>query len=136
MLIPYRNSYNLCFSGGSRPLAPPPPSLDQRMQLLDQLDAVTKVRYEKKFRNEPPWVSLYVYMVSGKTTIGPDQDPNCFSRQKSLGSDNFGSNPLYFTFCIKIYLTCHLPVTFANSLGPDQAGLLFRPDRGPNCLTL
>ena len=32
----------------------------------------------------------------------PDQDPNCFSRQNSLGSDNSGSNPLYFTFCIKI----------------------------------
>ena len=71
---------------------------------------------------EHPWVSLYVYMVSGKTTIGSDQESNCFSYQKSLDSDNLGSNPLYFTFCIKIYLTCHLPVTFANSLDPDQVG--------------
>ena len=50
LLIPYRNPYNFSFfwggGGGSGPLAPPP--LDQRMQCLDQLDAVTKVRYEKK----------------------------------------------------------------------------------------
>ena len=27
---------------------------------------------------------------------------------------------LYFTFC-KLYMTCHLLITFANSLDPDQA---------------
>ena len=40
------NPYNLCFLRGSGPLAPSP--LDQYMQYLDQLDAMTKVRYEKK----------------------------------------------------------------------------------------
>ena len=35
------------------------------------------------------------------------------------GSDNFGSNPLYFA--LKLYLTCHLLITFANGLNPDQA---------------
>ena len=56
LLIPYRLPYNLCFSrgGGSGPLPPPPK--DQRMQYLDQLDDVTKVRYEKKLSilNPPP----------------------------------------------------------------------------------
>ena len=31
---------------------------------------------------------------------------------------------------------CHLLITFANSLDPDQARQNFVPDRDPNCLTL
>ena len=30
---------------------------------------------------------------------------------------------------------CHLLITFANSLGPDQARQNVGPDRDPNCLT-
>ena len=37
------------------------------------------------------------------------------------GFDNFGSNPLYCTFSLKLYLICHLLITFVNSLDPDQA---------------
>ena len=58
LLIPYRLPYNLCFSRGVRvPCPPPPPTKDQRMQYLDQLDDMTKVRYEKKlsiFTPPPP----------------------------------------------------------------------------------
>ena len=86
-LFPAESHITCVFPGGSDPPPPPPPThppppphpppLDQRMQYLDQLDAVTKVRYEKeKVINlipppppPPPWVSLNVYMVSGKTTI-------------------------------------------------------------------
>ena len=31
---------------------------------------------------------------------------------------------------------CRLPITFANSLGPDQARQNVGPGLGPNCLTL
>ena len=31
---------------------------------------------------------------------------------------------------------CHLLITFANSLDPDQAGQIVGPDLDPNCLTL
>ena len=31
---------------------------------------------------------------------------------------------------------CHLPITIANSLDPDQSQQNVRPDRYPNCLTL
>ena len=66
-LFPIDTHITCVFSGGG---PGPLPSLDQRMQYLDQLDAATKVRYEKKVVNfEPPWVSLYVYTVTGKSTI-------------------------------------------------------------------
>ena len=48
LLIPYRNPDNLSFSGGRGPGPLPLPPLGQCMQCLDQLDAVTKVRNEKK----------------------------------------------------------------------------------------
>ena len=31
---------------------------------------------------------------------------------------------------------CHLLITFANFLDPDQEGQNVGPDLGPNCLTL
>ena len=63
LLIPYRNPYNLRFSGGSEPLATPP--LDPRMQCLDQLDAVTKVRYEKKLSilNLPGYLYMFTWCL-------------------------------------------------------------------------
>ena len=71
------------------------------MQYLDQLYAVTKVRCEKRLSIlNPPG---YTWCL-GKQPMWPDKDPNCFSLQKASGSDNFGSNPLYFTFCIKTLL--------------------------------
>ena len=33
-----------------------------------------------------------------------------------------------------VYL-CRLLITLANSLDPDQAQQIIRPDQGPNCLT-
>ena len=132
MLIPYRIPYSLCFSRGPGPLRPP---LDQLMLYLDQLDAETKVRYEKKLSiltpplpppppppPPPPWVSLNVHMVSGKTTIvaGP-------------GSKLFFQVP---TTLGQIH--CFLPFAFKllqpvwSQIRPNT---LFRPDRGPNFLT-
>ena len=61
LIIPYLSPYNLCcvFQGG---LVSP---LDPSMQYLDNLDAVTKVRYLKKLSI----LNLPEYMVSGKTAI-------------------------------------------------------------------
>ena len=60
-LFPIETHITCVFSGGSRPLAPSPHPLDQRMQYLDQLDAVTKVSYEKKlsFLNLPGYPYMY-----------------------------------------------------------------------------
>ena len=32
-------------------------------------------------------------------------------------------------------LKCRLLITLANSLDPDQARRIVKPDQGPNCLT-
>ena len=95
------------------------------MQCLDRLDAVTKVRYEKKLSisNLPGYPYMYT------TTIVARPGSNCFSRQNSLGnslgSDNSGSNPLYFTFCNKLSdmsSADNIAKTLqtANSFDPDQ----------------
>ena len=39
-------------------------------------------------------------------------------------------------FIKKIIYLCHLLITFANSLDPDQARQNVGPDLDPNCLTL
>ena len=37
------------------------------------------------------------------------------------GSDNLGQVHCILPFELKLYLTCHLLITFANGLDPDQA---------------
>ena len=37
------------------------------------------------------------------------------------GSDNLGQVHCILPYALKLYLTCHLLITFANSLDPDQA---------------
>ena len=37
------------------------------------------------------------------------------------GSDNFGSIHCILPFALRLYLTCHLLITFANGLDPGQA---------------
>ena len=92
LLIPYRIPYNLCFSRGVR--APCPP-LDQRMQYLDQLDVVS---YEKK-------LSILTLLLGIPKCIHGVWESNhsglTMIQIVVPGSDNFGSNPLYFTFCIQ-----------------------------------
>ena len=72
-LFPIESHITCVFPGVRAPCPCPAPPLDQWMQYFDQLDTVTKVRYEKKLSifipPPPPWVSLNVNMVSGKTTI-------------------------------------------------------------------
>ena len=71
------------------------------MQCLDQLDAVTKVRYEKK--------------LSILNSLGI---PICIH---GVIVARLGQIHCILPFALKLYLTCHLPITFANSLDPDQA---------------
>ena len=80
--------------GGGGPGPLPPPPKDQRMQYLDQLDDVTKVRYEKKLSilNPPLWVALNVYMVSGKTTIVACPGSKLFFQVLTIWGDR-GSGP-------------------------------------------
>ena len=102
-LFPIESHISCVSPGGSGPLAPPPP-LDQRMQYLDQLDAVTKVRYVKKLSiltPIPPPPPLGIpkcnHGVWENNHYGLTRIQIVFP-----GSDNFGSNPLYFTLnCIK-----------------------------------
>ena len=99
LLIPYRLPYNLCFSSGVRVPCPTPPK-DQRMQYFDQLDDVTKVRYEKKLSiltPPPPWVSLNVYMVSGKTTIVACPGSKLFFQVLKIWGDRGSGPPLKIT---------------------------------------
>ena len=55
-----------------------------------------------------------------------------------MGSAHFWNSK--FFFCLNSLPTsgdfCHLLITFANSLDPDQAGQNIGPDLDPNCLTL
>ena len=94
LLIPYRIPYNLYFSRGSGPLGPP---LDQLMLYFDQLDAETKVRYEKKLSilTPPPPLGIpkCIHGVWENNHSGLTRIEIVFP-----GSDNFGSNPLFFTF--------------------------------------
>ena len=89
---------------------------------IDQLDAVTKVRYEKKLSiltptPPPPWVSLNVYMVSGKTAIVARPGSKLFFQVLLT----LGQIHCILPFALKLYLLCHLLITFANSLDQDQA---------------
>ena len=47
-------------------------------------------------------------------------------------NDNQVANNISLGLCI---YQCRLLITFANSLEPDQARRIVRPDQGPSCLT-
>ena len=59
-----------------------------------------------------------------ENTISPDQTAPNFREQTDLGS-----------YCLQLTFTykCHLLITFANSLDPDQTQLIIGPDLDPNC---
>ena len=120
-LFPIESHITCVFPGGSRPLAPPPPPhppLDQCMQYF----AVTKVRYEKKLSiliPPPPPLGIpkCIHGVWENNHSGLTRIQIVFP-----GSDNFGSNPLYFTFCIK---------TLPDMSSADNLCKWFGPRSGP-----
>ena len=99
-LFPIESHITCVFPGGPGPL-PRPPSGSVNA-IFGSTGCCDKSKIWEKVINfdpppPPPWVSLNVYMVSGKTTIMAWPGSKLFFP----GSDNFGSNPLYFSFCIK-----------------------------------
>ena len=106
------------FFQGSGPLAPPPPPpLDQCMQYF----AVTNVRYEKKLSiltpPHPLGIPKCIHGVWENNHSGLTRIQLVFP-----GSVNFGSNPLYFTFCIK---------TLPHMSSADNLCKWFGPRSGP-----
>ena len=116
------------FQGGPGPLPPPPPPKDQRMQYLDQLDDMTKVRYEKKlsiFIPPPLGIPKCIHGVCKNNHSGLSRIQIVFP-----GSDNLGGHgvqtPLKNNKNIEFPsntgpLTNHKATKSAFNVGPSQA---------------
>ena len=127
------------FQGGLGPLAPPP-LLDQGMQYF----AVTKVRYEKKLSILTPhplgipkcihcvWETTIVAIYPSLVLVQPMKTRPYTTERLLMGRNEskqkkniffqvlttLGQIHCILPFALKLYLTCHLLITFANGLGP------------------
>ena len=118
-----KESHITCvFSGLAGLLAYHPP-LDRHMQYLDQLDAVTKVRYEKRLSILTALgIPVCIHGVwennhSGLPGLTRIQIVFHFRTLRVLIT--LGQIHCILPLALKLYLTCHLLITFATQIGPD-----------------
>ena len=113
-LFPIESHITCVFPGGPGPLPPPPSGSVNAIFGF----AVTKFRYEKKLLilNPPPPPLGIPKCIHGVW----ENNHNGLTRIQIVfpGSDNFGSNPLYFSFCIKTLPDMSSADNLCKQIGP------------------